>query len=232
MLSLLYKSFRFHHLVRQINMGPIRVGLMGLSTSTNSMVPGAWAWSAHLPYLLSSSKYQIVALCNSTKQAAEASIAHHKLDPNIKAYGSPEDLAKDPDVDLVVISVNIMKHYELARPVLLAGKDVFVEWPIASTIAEAEKLSDLAEAGGVGTLVGLQARADPLLLKLKELVDGGEIGKVMSSTVVGFFTVPVDAWPETAAYYIDMTSGGNTFTINFGHCKCSRISTVFSTNVV
>jgi predicted dehydrogenase len=201
-------------------MAPIRVGLIGLSTSTNSMAPGAWAWSAHLPYLIDSKKYQIVALCNSTKQAAEVSIAYHQLGPNVKAYGSPIDLAMDPDVDLVVISVNILKHYELARPALLAGKDVFVEWPIASSIAEAGELTDLAEAGGVRTLVGLQTRADPLLVKIKELVDGGKIGKLISSTVVGFFTVPVDVWPESASYYIDMTSGGNTFTINFGHCEC------------
>ncbi len=179
-------------------MAPIRVGLVGLSTSTNSMAPGAWAWSAHLPYLISSSKYKIVALCNSTKQAAEASIAYHQLGPNVKAYGSPKDLAVDPDVDLVVISVNILKHYALARPVLLAGKDVFMEWPIASTIAEAGELTDLAEAGGVRSLVGLQARADPLLLKIKELVDGGKIGKIMSTTVMGSLTVPVDVWPEAA----------------------------------
>jgi predicted dehydrogenase len=142
------------------------------------MAPGAWAWSAHLPYLIDSKKFQIVALCNSTKQAAEASVAYHQLGPYVKAYGSPPDLAMDPDVDLIVISVNILKHYELARPALLVGKDVFVEWPIASSIAKAGELTGLAEAGGVRTLVGLQTRADPLLLRIKELVGGDKIGKL------------------------------------------------------
>jgi hypothetical protein len=59
---------------------------------------------------------------NSTTQAAEASIAYHKLDLNVKAYGSPWDLAKDLNVDLVVVSLNIMKHFELARPVFLQVK--------------------------------------------------------------------------------------------------------------
>jgi predicted dehydrogenase len=54
------------------------------------------------------------------------------------------------------------------------------------------ELTDLTEAGGVRTLIGVQARADPLLLKLKELVGGRKIGKVMSSTVVGLFTLAVD----------------------------------------
>jgi predicted dehydrogenase len=200
-------------------MSPIRVGLVGLSTATNPMAPGAWAVLAHLPYLRSSPKYKIVALCNSTKQSAEKSIEYHKLGRSVKAYGSPEDLAKDPNVDLVVISVIVMKHYALAKPVLVAGKDVFMEWPIAANTSEAAELTDLAKARGVRTIVGLQARADPLLLKMKELIDGGKIGRVMSSTVVGRFLVPVDVWPEDAIYYIDRKSGGNNLTISFGHCE-------------
>jgi predicted dehydrogenase len=114
----------------------------------------------------------------------------------------PQVLVVDPDVDLAIVSVNILKHHKLARPSLLVGKDVFTEWPIASTIAEAEELTDLAKARGSRTLVGLQARADPLL-KIKELIYGGKIGKVVTSTVVGYFAVALDVWPESAAYYID-----------------------------
>ena len=68
-------------------------------------------------------------------------------------------------------------------------------------------------------MVGLQARANPLLLKAKQLVDDGKIGKVMSSTVVGYIALPLDMSPADAAYYLDMNSGGNNFTIHFGHCK-------------
>lgn len=46
-------------------------------------------------------------------------------------------MAKDPDVDLVVVFANIKKHHKLATPALLAGNDVFMEWPIAAIIAEA-----------------------------------------------------------------------------------------------
>jgi|SRR5450432_2893491 predicted dehydrogenase len=108
-------------------MSPIRVGLIGLSIATHPMMPGSWAWAAHLPYLLSSPDCEIVALANSSVKAAEASIAHHKLNPSTKAYGSPEDIAKDPNVGLIVISVGVSKHYVLAKPALLTGKDVFME---------------------------------------------------------------------------------------------------------
>jgi predicted dehydrogenase len=97
-------------------------------------------------------------------------------------------------------------------------------------MAEASELTDVAKVRGVRTLVGLQARGDPLLLRVKELVDGGEIGKVMSSTVVGLFTVQVDVWPGSAASYVDMTSGGNTFTINFGHCQFFLFTIIVPTN--
>ncbi len=79
--------------------------------------------AAHLPSLLASPHYEIVALCNSTVKSAEESIEYHKLGSNVKAYGSPEDIAKDPKVELVVVSVNITKHYEIAKPALLAGKN-------------------------------------------------------------------------------------------------------------
>lgn len=51
--------------------------------------------------------------------------------PKAKAYSSAEYIAKDPDVDLVVISVKLPFHRDLALPALKAGKDVFVEWPLA-----------------------------------------------------------------------------------------------------
>ncbi len=201
-------------------MSPIGVGLIGLSTATNPLQPGMWASSSHLPAILASPHYELVALCNSTVQSAKASIAHHNLPPDVKAYGSPEDLAQDPKVDLVVVSVQVGRHYMLAKPALLAGKAVFVEWPLGVNTAEAKELADLAKTKGVKTVVGLQARASPLVAKVQEVLDSGRIGKVMSTTVIGTFSgIPTDKFPADAAYYLDKNSGGNVFTIQLGHCK-------------
>lgn len=202
---------------------PIRVGLIGLSQKSPKLGPGTWAVMAHLPYLLSSPKYQIIALANSTVESAKASILHHNLGSDVKAYGSPDDLANDSDVDLVIISVAVGKHYALAKPALLAGKDVFVEWPLGANIEEAEELTNLANLKGVRTIVGLQARSAPLVVKLKELIDTNKIGKVTSTTVTGaVYSPPPGTWFAGAEYYLDMDSGGNAFTINFGHCKNSN----------
>lgn len=200
---------------------PIRVGLMGLNrnTSTSNQVPGLWATKTHLPYILASPKFKLIAVCNSTIESSQAAIKNHNLGPEVAAYGSPEALAKDPNVDMVIISVMVRKHYMLAKPALLAGKDIFVEWPLGASTAEAEEMAGLAKEHGCKTIVGLQARASPLIIKIKDLISSGKIGKVLSSTVISSFggLPPGGMWPTGAEYYLDISSGGTPLSIFFGH---------------
>ncbi|MCJ1339902.1 transcription regulator gal80 [Bachmanniomyces sp. S44760] len=196
----------------------IRVGLIGLSTNTNPMTPGAWTASAHLPYLLSTPHYEITALCNSTVESAERTREFHKLPTTVSTYGSPSDLAQDPNVDLVVVSVNVEKHDYLAMPALQAGKDVYVEWPLAHTTAAAKELTALAKTKGVKTAVGLQARPSPIGQKIRELIAAGWIGKVLSTDILAVNTLDSrNGMPESFYYYLTMASGGNSLTITFGH---------------
>lgn len=51
-------------------------------------------------------------------------------------------------------------------PALHAGKDVFVEWPLGASLAEAEEVTSLAKEKGVKTYVGLQARVQSAMLKV------------------------------------------------------------------
>jgi len=130
------------------------------------------------------------------------------------------DLANDSTIDLVVVSVNVEKHLELAKPALEKKKDVFVEWPLAASLSQAEELSKLANVAGVRTLVGLQARADPLVARAKGIVDSGQIGKVVhSSAWIGTSITPVQTWLAGGEYWLNHKSGGNDFFILFGHCE-------------
>lgn len=75
------------------------------------------------------------------------------------------ELAKDPNIDLVVCSVRVDRHFETIAPSLRAGKDVFVEWPLGKSAAEARELLKLKNEGGVKrAIVGLQARQAVRLL--------------------------------------------------------------------
>ncbi|KAL7931572.1 hypothetical protein V8C35DRAFT_323695 [Trichoderma chlorosporum] len=198
-------------------MARIRVGLIGLTVGNGQTLgSGAWGIAAHLLTYTNSPNYEIVALCNSSVDAAKESIAYHKLPVATKAYGSPEDIANDPNVDLVVISVHISKHHMLALPALKARKQVFCEWPLGATTAEAEEMAQLAE--GLNVMTGLQFRADPLITRAKQLVDSGAIGHITSTTVTGCFNnYPADTWNAKADYFLNFEGGANEFTISFGH---------------
>lgn len=103
---------------------------------------------------------------------------------------------------------------------LLTENAIVVEWPLGRGLAESEELAKLASAAGVRTMVGLQARAEPVVIKAKELVTSGKIGQVVSSTATLQIAIPFDlGWPKGAEYYLDMKSGGNEYFIYFGHCK-------------
>ncbi|CAO2648119.1 Nn.00g090410.m01.CDS01 [Neocucurbitaria sp. VM-36] len=200
-------------------MAPIRVGLIGLSSATNhspSMGIG-WAAHAHLPYLLASPQYEVAALCNSDVKSAQVAVQRHKLPATTKTYGSPEDLAKDPDVDLVVCCVRVDRHYELVMPSLRAGKHVFVEWPLASNLQQAEEMLATAKQSGSKTIVGLQARASPVIQKTKELIESKAIGDLLSSTLIYDTGFAGDVEPPTIDYQTKKEVGGSVFNILFGH---------------
>jgi len=194
-------------------MAPIRIGFIGLSAA------GGWAAGAHMPYLRTSTKYDIVALCNSSLDSAKAAIKHFDLPSSTKAYDSAAELADDPDVDLVVCSVRVDRHYELIKPAVEKGKACFVEWPLGANLREAEELQALAHAKGTKTMVGLQARRSPVVNKVKELVENGVIGKVLSSTVVSSAGNFGAKEPRSLRYFNEKGVGGNMVSIHFGHRK-------------
>jgi len=194
-------------------MPPIRVGIVGLSSK-----PGAWATLAHLPRLASSPNFQIVALCNSSLASTEAAIKAHNLPPSTKAYDSPEKLAADPDVDLFVVSTRVDTHYAAVKPALKAGKAVYVEWPLAASVPQAQELVSLAKENNVRTIVGLQGRVSPTILKVKEIVESGRLGNVHSVNV----QATSGNWQNNTAsaryyYFLDRKVGGNLLTIYGGH---------------
>ncbi|KAF9699600.1 hypothetical protein EKO04_002514 [Ascochyta lentis] len=201
-------------------MAPIRVGVIGLSSAPvdeSAGSVGSWAAMAHLPYLLTSPHYTIVALCNSSVKSAETAAKTYNLPSTTKTYGSPEDLANDQDVDLVVVAVRVDRHYEVALPSLQAGKNVFVEWPLASNLQQAEEMLAIAKKSGSKTIVGLQARASPYVQKTKQLVEDKAIGEVLSSHMTLETCFPGGEDLPRVDYFIDPEFGGNMFTILFSH---------------
>ena len=194
-------------------MAPIRIGIVGLSSK-----PGAWATLAHLPRLLASPNYEIVALCNSTLESTKAAIVAHNLPASTKAYDSYEGLAADPDIDLYVVSTRADNHLECTLPALQHGRNVFVEWPLAATIEDANQMVVLAREKGVKTMIGFQGRMSPSVRKVKQLVDSGALGEIHSVNYYG----AVNNWHEDIAderysHFMNRSVGANLLTIYGGH---------------
>lgn len=160
-----------------------------------------------------------MALLNSSKDAAKAAIETYGLDPaTTRAYDSPDDLAADPDVDLVVCCTRVDLHFDTVKPSVAAGKAVFVEWPLAQDADHARQLVSLAAEKGGRTVVGLQGCLAPPVLKIRDLIQSGKIGKILSVEVRAYGgTNDRNIFPRGLEYFVKREVGGNIFTIGFAH---------------
>jgi UDP-2-acetamido-3-amino-2,3-dideoxy-glucuronate N-acetyltransferase len=89
-----------------------------------------------------------------------------------------EGLLEDRTIKAVALAAPAAQHYALAKKALKAGKDVFVEKPLALRIPDAEELVDLARRHKRVLMVGHILEYHPAILKLKEFVDSGELGVI------------------------------------------------------
>ncbi len=138
-------------------MSPIRLGVIGLSAR-------GWAATALIPPLfdpLLKDKYTITAIATSSEASAQASTSKYSelTGHPVKGYYGPngaKDLANDPEVDLVVVSVKVPQHWDALAPAIEAGKNFFVEWSPGRDLAETLKIAEAANAKGVKAFVGAQ----------------------------------------------------------------------------
>ncbi len=89
-----------------------------------------------------------------------------------------EDVLNDANIQAVSIAVPAAQHYAVAKKALLQGKDVLVEKPLALTSAESKELVQLAAESGRILMVGHILEYHPAILKLKQLVRDGELGRI------------------------------------------------------
>lgn len=194
----------------------IGVGIIGVA-------PGrSWAAVAHIPALRALPDYEIVALSTTRMESARAAAEEFGV---AKAYDNHQDLVNDPDVDLVAVTVMVPHHLELVTAAIDAGKHVYCEWPLGNGLAEAEQMAALAHAKGVRGAVGMQARSAPIFRYLKDLLDDGYVGEVLSITLVGSGMNWGPAVDQPNAYSFDKANGATLLSIPVGHtldavCYC------------
>ena len=196
--------------------GPVRVGVVGLSATRG------WALNAHLPALAAVGGFEVIALSASSLESARASARTLGV---TYACANAEELVTHPEVDLVLVAVKVPEHRAIVSAAIRAGKAVLCEWPLGNGLEEAVELAALARAHGVPSFVGLQARSGPAVRWVHDLLAAGEIGGVLTSSVVGFG----DRWgatiPPEVTYLLDDANGATMMTIPVAHtldavCHC------------
>jgi predicted dehydrogenase len=99
---------------------------------------------------------------------------------NGKVYESLESLLADPTIDLVHITSPNHLHYEMCKAVLLAGKNVLCEKPLAMNTTESAELVALAKKTGLVAAVNFNVRYYPLAHEARARVRSGELGELVA----------------------------------------------------
>jgi predicted dehydrogenase len=185
----------------------IRLGLIGAS------VGGTWSSRSHLPAVRASSEVELTAVCTTRAESAEA--ARQAYGARL-AFDDYRKMTASPEIDAVAVVVRVPSHYAPTKAALESGKHVYCEWPLGRTTAEAVELAGLAKANGLVTAVGLQARVNPAMMYMKELVEAGFVGEVMA-VHVSLMREGVLSRPSHRTWQRDAELGANTLTIANGH---------------
>jgi predicted dehydrogenase len=96
--------------------------------------------------------------------------------PSVRATTRFQDLVECSDIDAILIATPVFTHFDLASASLRAGKHTFVEKPLASSSAEAEKLIELAGRCHLGLMCGHTFIYSPPVRAVKALLARGELG--------------------------------------------------------
>jgi predicted dehydrogenase len=186
----------------------IRVGAIGASPDRG------WAASAHLPALQALPQFELAAVCTTRQESADATARKFGIP---LAFADWRAMVDRKDIDLVIVTTKVRFHKELVLGALAMGKHVFCEWPLGLDTAEATELLAAAEKAGVRHMVGLQGQVHPTLNRVRELVRKGDIGQVISCSLVSSLASWGPRLPQSEAYRADRAGGATGLTIPGGH---------------
>ena len=154
----------------------------------NLAVLGCGFWGKnHVRVLSELASCNLVAVADIDGVRARALGEKYHLD----WFTDPFELIERKDVAFISICTPTITHAKLASEAIKAGKHVLVEKPMTNTVEEAEGLIKNAENQNVKVMVGFIERFNPAVRKAKEIMEQGNIGKVVLAS-----SRRVSRWPE------------------------------------
>jgi UDP-N-acetylglucosamine 3-dehydrogenase len=145
----------------------IRWGIIGLG----------WFGEVHAEALSAMPGIELAALC--TRRPPRLAEVADRFGV-AKRYTNYHDLLADPDIDVVGITTHIYDHRDIAIAALRSGKHVFLEKPMAPTVADCDQILEAARQAAGSFMVGHICRFDPRVTLAKQAIDAGQIGTIIS----------------------------------------------------
>ena len=191
-----------------MNAAPLRLAVAGANPERG------WFRDAHFPALQTLPGLAVHAVSARTQEIADAAL---KAFGAQTAYADSLAMARDPAVDVVVVTVKVPEHRAIVLAALAAGKHVYCEWPLGRDLAEAEEMAAAASQAGVHAAVGLQGANAAAVRHAAKLVREGAIGRPLNLRVVSSTAGWGTAAPPNYAYLQDRSNGATLATIAGGH---------------
>ncbi|MBW8755728.1 MAG: Gfo/Idh/MocA family oxidoreductase [Sphingomonadales bacterium] len=187
---------------------PLRIGFAGANAERG------WARDAHFPALHALPGLEVLAVSARTQEIADEAA---KAFGALTAYADSLEMARDPEVDVVAVTVKVPEHRAIVLAALDAGKHVYCEWPLARDLAEAEELAAAARRTGTHVAIGLQGANALAVRHAAGLVRQGAIGRPLTLRVVSSTAGWGAIAPPHYAYLQDRRNGATLATIAGGH---------------
>lgn len=148
-------------------MQPLNVGVIGLG----------WFGEKHCEVLAGLSEARLAAVCTRRPERLAEVVKTFQVP---QGYTDYRELLADPAIDVVSIVTMWDQHVEPAVAALQAGKHVFLEKPMASTLADCDRIIAAAAKSKGRLMVGHICRFNPRYAAAKQEIDSGRIGQIAS----------------------------------------------------
>lgn len=165
-----------------------------------------------LPGMMLARNAELVAVSEVNMELAEKIRAKYNAK---RAYDNADDLLSDSETDAVYIATPVVFHKEQVLKAAAAKKHILVEKPVALSVAEGEEIKNACEREGVLLAAGLMMRYHAYHQKMKEIIDEGRLGKVVScrAQLTCWYPDMPDAWRQKKS----LSGGGSLMDMGI-HC--------------
>ena len=154
-----------------------------------------------MPGTRSTTNSQITALVSGHRDKAERIAAEYNIPAaSIYSYENFDEIAHNPAVDAVYVALPNSMHAEYTIRAAKAGKHVLCEKPMATSVADCEKMIAACKAANVKLMIAYRCHYEPTNLRAVKLIRDGALGQVQAiQSAFGFNISPGRVAPQQSA---------------------------------